>query len=219
MTGVQTERPQLYLASSSPRRRQLLAQLGVRYHVLTAGIDERRRDGEAPRDYARRMAISKARRAAADPSRDAALPVLAADTVVTVDGTVLGKPVHRDDALSALARLSGRSHEVITAVALLHDIEAVRLSVTRVTFRVVHPGEAEAYWETGEPGDKAGAYAVQGLGAVFVSRLEGSYTGVVGLPLFETAQLLGECGVSVLAPRGIAETGGDDASDHDSNCV
>lgn len=212
MNSVQAERPQIYLASSSPRRRKLLDQLGVRYHVLAADIDETRRCGEAAQAYARRMALEKARRAAE--LRGRPLPVLAADTVVTLDGEVLGKPASRAEALAALARLSGRSHEVVTAVALIHEMEAVRVSVTRVIFRHIPPAEAAAYWETGEPRDKAGGYAVQGRGAVFVAGLEGSYTGVVGLPLFETAQMLNECGVPVLAPP-IDQSGGDDALDRE----
>lgn len=213
MTCARSGRPHIYLASSSPRRRQLLEQLGVRYHVLAAQIDERRLPGEAPYAYARRMAVTKARRAAA--VRDETLPVLAADTVVVADGDTLGKPAHRQEALAMLERLSGRSHEVVTAVALVGAQESVRLSVTRVTFRVIESAEAAAYWETGEPRDKAGAYAVQGMGAVFVSRLEGSYTGVVGLPLYETAQLLGACGVPVLALPQDGQSGGDDALDRD----
>lgn len=217
MNGVPGQRFPIYLASSSPRRRELLAQLGVPYRILTAGIDERRLSGEPPGDYVRRMALAKARHAAA--VRDEPWPVLAADTVVVVGGDVLGKPAHREEALATLARLSGRRHEVMTAVALIHRTEALRQTVTRVTFREIDPVEAAAYWETGEPRDKAGAYAVQGLGAVFVSRLEGSYTGVVGLPLFETAQLLGEGGVPILAPPAIQQPGGQDARDRDGKPV
>lgn len=217
MNGVPGRGFPIYLASSSPRRRELLARLGVPYCVLAADIDERRLPGEAPREYVRRMAVTKARRAAAAVRESR--PVLAADTAVVVDGRVLGKPAHREEALAALARLSGRSHEVMTAVALVHRAEALRLSVTRVTFREIDPAEAAAYWETGEPRDKAGAYAVQGLGAVFVSRLEGSYTGVVGLPLFETAQLLGDIGVPVLAPPATGQSGGEHVSDYDERPV
>lgn len=196
--------PQIYLASSSPRRRELLDQIGVRYHVLPVDADERRRAGESPRDYVLRMAQSKARLAAADPGRVLDLPVLAADTVVVIDGDVLGKPTNRDNATAMLARLSGRTHEVLTAVAVIHRTEGVRISISQVAFRLIDPLEAAAYWATGEPRDKAGAYAIQGRGAVFVARLEGSYSGVVGLPLFETAQLLREHGVCCPCDAGLS---------------
>jgi len=199
MTG---DGPQIYLASSSPRRRELLDQIGVRYHVLPVDADEHRHAGESPRDYVLRMARTKARLAAADPGRVMDIPVLAADTVVVIDGEVLGKPTHREHAESMLARLSGRVHEVLTAVAVMHRTEGVRISATQVEFRPIDPVEAAAYWATGEPLDKAGAYAIQGRGAVFVARLEGSYSGVVGLPLFEVAQLLREYHVACLYESG-----------------
>jgi septum formation protein len=188
--------PQIYLASSSPRRRELLDQIGVRYDVLPVAVDEGQHPGEAPREYVSRLALLKARRAVADPRRVLDLPVLAADTAVVVDAEVLGKPRDREHALAMLARLSGRAHEVLTAVALVHRRESLRVNTTRVVFRTIAPPEATAYWATGEPADKAGSYAVQGLGAVFVTHLEGSYSGVMGLPLFEVAQLLHECGIA-----------------------
>ncbi len=181
---------QIYLASSSPRRRELLDQIGVRYHVLPVDADERRHTGESPWDYVQRMALIKARQAVIAPDRVMDLPVLAADTVVVIDGEVLGKPTHRDHAMAMLARLSGRTHEVLTAVAVMHRTDGVRVSTSQVTFRTITPREAAAYWATGEPRDKAGAYAIQGRGAVFVARLVGSYSGVMGLPLYEAAQLL-----------------------------
>lgn len=162
---------------------------------MAAAVDERPRPGEMPEDYVWRLALDKAR--AASPAAGAR-PVLGADTTVTVDGEMLGKPVDRDDGLAMLARLSGRSHEVYTGVALAGDQEDGVVSVNRVTFRPITADERSAYWASGEPGDKAGGYAIQGLGAIFVSRLEGSYSAVMGLPLFETAQLLTAAGVRTL---------------------
>jgi len=192
--------PPLYLASSSPRRRALLDQIGVRYRTLPVSVDETRRDGEPAQDYVTRLALAKARCAWRSLPRAAPSPVLGADTVVVLDGEPLGKPEGRAQALSMLARLSGRRHRVISAVALVEgDREAVRLSVSRVSFRRISAAEREAYWASGEPADKAGAYAIQGRGAVFVRRLEGSYSGVMGLPLFDTADLLREFGIEVCA--------------------
>jgi septum formation protein len=185
----------LILASSSPRRRELLDQIGVSYRVCPVDVDETPLDGEAPEDFAWRMALEKAR--AGWRAQGSGLPVLGADTVVTLDGAILGKPVDRDDALDMLGRLSGSRHCVFSAVALVHgEREAVRLSVTQVRFRTLAPREIGVYWDSGEPADKAGAYGIQGLGALFVEHLEGSYTGVVGLPLYETGQLLDAFGVA-----------------------
>lgn len=187
--------PYLILASASPRRRELLAQIGIQARVSPADIDEQPRDREAPADYVRRLALAKARaiRTAEDD-----LPVLGADTTVTVDGGILGKPTDREDGLAMLAHLSGRSHEVYSGVAVVGEHEDVAVSVSRVTFRAIDADERRAYWDTGEPADKAGAYAIQGRGAVFVSNLEGSYSGVMGLPLFETAQMLVRAGIPML---------------------
>ena len=180
--------PAIRLASASPRRRELLAQIGVPHVVTGAHIDETEHPGEPPRDYVQRMARTKA---LAIWSQDSSLPVLAADTTVVLDGVIFGKPRDRDDALRMLAALSGRTHEVLTAVALAtRDGIAMRLNESRVTFRALTSAECAAYWDTGEPQDKAGAYAVQGRAAVFIERLAGSYSGVMGLPLFETAELL-----------------------------
>jgi septum formation protein len=188
----------LILASRSPRRRELLAQIGLSVRILSADVDETPRAGEAPRDYVARVALAKARavRALAHDG-----PVLAADTAVICDDQILGKPRDAADAARMLALLSDREHWVLSAVALLGGREQAALSETRVRFRPIAPAEAEAYWATGEPADKAGGYAVQGLGALFVTRLEGSWSGVVGLPLYETAQLLAAEGIAVLAPR------------------
>lgn len=188
-------RPVLQLASASPRRRALLEQIGVAHEAVPASVDERARPGESPRDYVERLALAKARAVPQEPGR-AALPVLAADTTVVLEGDLLGKPLDRAEALAMLTRLSGRPHQVLTAVALIaQGLEWVRTSVSSVRFREIAAAEREAYWATGEPRDKAGAYAIQGLGAVFVASLEGSYSGVMGLPLYETAELLREAGI------------------------
>jgi septum formation protein len=184
--------PVLCLASASPRRTELLRQLGVPHEVRPASIDESLRAGEPAEAYVRRMAVTKAG------SVRSQLPVLGADTSVIVDEDVLGKPGDLEAARAMLARLSGREHIVLSAVALAHaGAVALRLSRTTVRFRVLGSAEIDAYWATGEPGDKAGSYAIQGFGSVFVESLSGSHSGVVGLPLFETAQLLAEAGVPV----------------------
>lgn len=188
--------PRLCLASASPRRRELLAQLGIAHFVAPADIDERLREGEKADDYVRRMALEKALRVAADPALSRGLPVLGADTSVVVDGSVLGKPLDASDGCAMLARLAGRCHEVLSAVTLVTAAGArTALARTEVEFRPIDPAEARAYWDSGEPRDKAGGYAIQGRGAAFVARLAGSYTGVVGLPLYETAQLLAAAGL------------------------
>ncbi|MBV6415947.1 MAG: Maf-like protein YhdE [Steroidobacteraceae bacterium] len=190
----------LCLASASPRRRELLAQIGVPHLVLAADVDETRREGEDPAQYAARVARAKAEAVWAQPARRQWLPVLAADTTVVLDGELLGKPSTRDEGVAMLLALAGRAHEVVTAIALLDGSEGaptLRRRVVRsvVSFRAIGRAEAQRYWHTGEPRDKAGGYAVQGLGAVFVASLTGSYSGVMGLPLFETAELLAEAGV------------------------
>jgi septum formation protein len=181
------------LASASPRRSQLLRQIGVAHEVRPVDLDESRRSGESPRDYVLRLAREKASAGAAT-SND--LPVLAADTTVAIGEEIFGKPLDENDAVRMLAALSGRSHSVLTAVALANEghIETA-ISETRVTFRALGEAECRNYWASGEPVDKAGAYAIQGFGAVFIARLEGSYSGVMGLPLCETAALLDAAGV------------------------
>ena len=192
--------PVLLLASGSPRRRELLAQIGVPHAVVVPGIPEERRAGEGVEDCVQRLALAKARAghavAQARSEEWGHLPVLGADTAVVLGSEMLGKPADRAEALAMLARLSGVTHRVLTAVALVHaGGEAVRLSESHVEFRALTPHECDAYWASGEPRDKAGGYAVQGLGAVFIRGLAGSYSGVMGLPLFETAQLLDAAGV------------------------
>ena len=152
---------------------------------------------ESPQEYVQRLALLKAH-AARRSVADQAWPVLAADTAVVLDGQILGKPKDRRDALSMLERLSGRSHQVLTAVAVVNEREAVRISISSVTIAAITAAQQAAYVATGEADDKAGAYAIQGRAAVLIERVEGSYSGVMGLPLFETAELLRGCGIKVL---------------------
>jgi septum formation protein len=185
--------PQLVLASASPRRCELLDQIGVRYIQTVVGIDESFQSGESPEKYVVRLALAKAH--AVRKRDNNQLPVLGADTTVVIDNEPLGKPKDKLHAQTMLRRLSGVSHQVMTAVALVSNQEAVLTSVTLVRFRTLTDNEISQYWETGEPGDKAGGYAIQGMGAVFVEHIEGSYSGVMGLPLFETARLLEKFGI------------------------
>jgi septum formation protein len=186
----------LHLASGSPRRRELLAQIGVPFATLIASIDETALPGEPAARYVERLAREKALAGLQALGAPVDAVVLGADTAVVLDGRILGKPADRAEALAMLAALSGREHQVLTAVALAAAgrLES-RVVASRVSFRALRAGEAEAYWATGEPCDKAGGYGIQGLAAVFVSQIEGSYSAVVGLPLCETAQLLGEFGI------------------------
>ena len=188
-----TKSPVICLASMSPRRRELLAQIGVPHTVLAAHVDESLLPDESPADYVERLARLKA---TAVRDRGETLPVLAADTTVVLDGVVYGKPVDRAHGLAMLARLAGKTHEVLTAVALATQRGvALRVNLSSVRFRNIDGAEIEHYWETGEPRDKAGGYAIQGYGAVFVAALSGSYSAVMGLPLLETAELLREAGL------------------------
>ncbi|HEX7381501.1 MAG TPA: Maf family nucleotide pyrophosphatase [Nevskiaceae bacterium] len=185
----------LWLASASPRRAELLAGLGLRLRAVPSGVAEHRLAGQSPRDYVLATALAKAHAVAA--RAPAGVPVLGADTDVVVDDDILGKPRDRADALTMLARLSDGGHDVLSAVAVVTGDGCVATVVTstRVCFGPISPAAAAAYWATGEPRDKAGAYAVQGGAARWVRRIEGSYTGVVGLPLFETLELLARFGV------------------------
>lgn len=195
----------LCLASASPRRRELLLQIGVPHRVCAASIDETAHPGELAEDYVLRMAWEKARAIARDPDASGGLAVLAADTSVVLDEHILGKPASREEGIEMLLRLASRTHRVLTGVALVAPgRERAAISESSVTFRRISREEAALYWATGEPRDKAGGYAVQGQGAVFVSTLQGSYSGVMGLPLFETAELLRGAGIAVWAPRGAA---------------
>lgn len=191
------DQPVLHLASSSPRRRDILNSIDIAHSFAGVDIDETAHPGVNARDLALRLAREKA--CAVDLQEYPGLPILAADTVVVVDEQIFGKPTSEDHALAMLAALSGRVHRVLTAVALRRagDCES-RLSETEVWFRDIYPDEARAYWQSGEPIGKAGAYAIQGYGGVFVEKVTGSYSGVVGLPIFETAELLKSAGIHVL---------------------
>ncbi len=183
----------LYLASGSPRRRELLTQIGVPFLTQIAPIDENALPGESPLAYVERLALAKGHAGLAALANADGAVVLGADTAVVLDGRILGKPRDRADALATLQALSGRSHQVLTAVALVsHERQASQVVTSLVTFRSLTQAEIEAYWASGEPQDKAGSYGIQGLAAVFVSQLQGSYSAVVGLPLCETAALLAE---------------------------
>jgi len=189
----------LFLASGSPRRRELLTQIGVPFEVVSASIDETPLPDECPAAYVERLARAKARAGhehLLGASVSAPFCVLGADTAVVLDDQILGKPVDEADALSMLMALSGREHEVLTAIAILAAERCeTRVVRSRVSFRTISQQEAAQYWASGEPQDKAGGYAIQGLAAVFVAGLNGSYSGVVGLPVCETAELLGQFGI------------------------
>lgn len=187
----------IYLASASPRRRELLRQIGVAYRLLRVEVDETPLAEEHPHDYVARLALAKARTGAQALGRKKPAPVLGADTAVVVKGAILGKPRDREDGLAMLAQLSGCEHQVLSAVALATPAQiAVKVQESQVCFRELTPVECAAYWETGEPWDKAGGYGIQGRAAAFIAELRGSYSGVMGLPLFETAELFREFGLS-----------------------
>ena len=193
-----TPPPQLLLASASPRRQELLRQLGLHFEVMAPDVQESRRVGESPLAYVQRMASNKARvgkqHVAASGRYD--LPVLGADTEVVIGDDVLGKPRDRDAGKALLRRLAGRTHEVITAICLLHkEQEHTAVSISRVTFGSLTEDEIQDYCARGESLDKAGGYGIQGLAAGFIARLEGSYSGVMGLPLYELVQIMKKTGV------------------------
>lgn len=196
MSGQNSNRNQgthIYLASSSPRRRQLLEQIGINFQSVIVDIDESIISGESPQDYVARLALEKAH--AGRGQADAAFPVLGADTAVVLDGEIMGKPMDRAHGLEMLEKLSGRDHLVMSGVALVAESAQVRVNTSKVWFRPTSQQEREAYWASGEPADKAGAYAVQGHAAVFISRIDGSFSGIMGLPLFETYELLVAAGI------------------------
>ena len=192
--------PYIYLASQSPRRRELLQQIGIRFRLLDVDVDESRLKHESPQDYVLRIAEKKAVTGWKSLAENDRAPVLGADTVVVIDGEILGKPADSNQAGDMLAKLSGRTHEVLSAVCVSDGTPSSRVSRSRVSFRSIGDAERAAYCATQEPLDKAGAYAIQGRAAVFVSSLEGSYSGVMGLPLFETAALLLEAGFTLFDP-------------------
>ena len=184
--------PKLHLASSSPRRRRILESMGLEFSAAGVDVDERQYPGESADVMVVRLAAAKAQAVDAGPG----VVVLGADTAVVLDGEVFGKPADEADALRMLAALSGRRHKVMTGVAVRsRDSTATTLSVTAVKFREIGPDEALDYWHSGEPAGKAGAYAIQGLAAAFVESISGSYSGVVGLPVLETAELLRSAGI------------------------
>ncbi len=188
--------PQIILASASPRRRELLDQIGVTYRVNPVDIDETPLEGEGPEEYVIRVAADKS--AQAWRQSDKQLPVLSADTAVVLDDIIMGKPKNKAEAVDMLSRLSGATHLVFSAVSLRGKRHWRILNKTEVTFRILTQSEIISYWRTGEPEDKAGAYAIQGLGGLFVRKIVGSFSGVVGLPLFETANLLSKAGITIL---------------------
>ena len=192
---------QLFLASASPRRQALLSQLGVAFTVARQDIDETQRANESPTDFVQRMAAEKADSALDRLQSTEADVVIAADTIVLCDQEVMGKPLDCADTVRMLLQLSNRDHHVLSAVTMATAKQhSSALSDSIVSFRSISPDQAEHYWQTGEPEGKAGAYAIQGLAAVFVKRIAGSYSGVMGLPLYETAQLLEEFGFPCLPP-------------------
>ncbi|MDO5054328.1 MAG: nucleoside triphosphate pyrophosphatase [Pasteurella oralis] len=196
--------PQFYLASSSPRRAQLLQNLGFQFEIFSCEIDETPRPNEEGKDYVLRMAVEKNQVARQkwqqdNLSQDASyLPFLSADTSVILDGNILGKPQDKVDAAQMLRALSGHSHQVITVICLA-DQQQIKTAVqiTQVYFKTLTDDEIQGYIATGEPMDKAGAYGIQQLGGAFVERIEGSFSGVMGLPVFETVELLKEFGVDL----------------------
>lgn len=200
--------PRIYLASRSPRRRELLSQIGVRFELLMfrgvpredPDVDEAVQPNETPEDYVVRVTLTKAQ-AGVRRIRERHLiphPVLAADTTVEIDGSVIGKPEHEADAVAILQRLSGRTHRVLTAVALSYEGHTEHLlNASEVRFRSLGQDEIKRYVASGEPLDKAGAYGIQGRAAVFIEEIKGSYTGIMGLPLYETALLLRRFGYPI----------------------
>ncbi len=176
------------LASRSPRRRELLTQISVEHEIIDIDIDETWDGNEKPEAYVRRIAIEKARAGKVMLKND--LPVLAADTAVVLEGHILGKAENKDDAASMLKVLSGKTHEVLSAVTIINSDEQTEVNISKVTFKKLSTKEIEDYCNTDEPIGKAGGYAIQGKAAIFIEQLEGSYSGVMGLPVFETQQLL-----------------------------
>jgi septum formation protein len=187
--------PSIYLASKSPRRRELLQQIGVSHQVIGADVIEVPRTQESPSNYVQRLAREKAEAgfSAVKHQQLVTRPVLGADTIVVINNEILEKPQNAEHAAAMLRKLAGADHQVMTAVAMIMEEKcSIKLSVTDVVFRPLGEDEIAAYWQTGEPRDKAGGYAIQGLGAVFVQQIRGSYTGVVGLPIEQTVALLEE---------------------------
>lgn len=188
----------LYLASQSPRRREILQQIGVAFTTLSVTVDETPLANETPLIYVERMALTKARAGLEALRADKQTgTVLGADTIVVLDGQIMGKPENKDSGRAMLAQLSGQQHRVLSSLALVNSVsERVEVSHSSVTFRTITPAMIDAYWDTGEPCDKAGSYGIQGYGAVFVEHLEGSYSGVMGLSIERLVPLLQEFSIS-----------------------
>lgn len=182
----------IYLASKSPRRRELLDQIGIKYQCVDVDIDETPLTQEDPAQYVIRMAQQKAQQAY---QKNMTMPLLAADTCVVCDHLILGKPENQAHFLEIMELLSDRQHQVMTAIAVTNGTSQTRLSVSQVTFKKIKPIEAINYWKSGEPLDKAGGYGIQGKAAIFIKEIHGSYSGIMGLPLYETSELLAEFGV------------------------
>ena len=186
---------QIILASASPRRKELLDQINVSYRVYPVDLDETPWPDEAPLDYVQRVAAEKS--AACKAQLNTEMPVLAADTAVILGSVIMGKPKDKADAMAMLTQLSGKTHQVYSAVSLRGREHGQAVSITEVTFRCLTEQEILAYWNSGEPFDKAGSYAIQGRGGVFIESIKGSFSGVVGLPLFETSELLSKQGIEL----------------------
>ena len=189
----------IILASASPRRQELLKQICISCEVMPSQIDEHVHEDEHPLNYVRRIAAEKAM--AITPQAPGRL-VLGADTAVVRDSQIFGKPADHDDFIDMFSQLSGQSHQVISAVCLMRGQDgSIMVSVSDVEFREIGEQEMQDYWASGEPRDKAGGYGIQGLGAMFIKKISGSYSGIMGLPLFETAELLREAGVPLLSGK------------------
>ena len=186
---------QIILASASPRRKELLDQINVSYRVYPVDLDETPWPDEAPLDYVQRVAAEKS--SACKAQLNTEIPVLAADTAVILGSVIMGKPKDKADAMAMLTQLSGKTHQVYSAISLRGREHGQAVSITEVTFRCLTEQEILDYWHSGEPADKAGSYAIQGRGGVFVESIKGSFSGVVGLPLFETAELLSKQGIEL----------------------
>jgi septum formation protein len=186
----------IVLASASPRRKSLLEQINIQAVIRPVDLDETPIAGETPLAYVQRIALEKAIICASVSQEK--LPVLAADTAVVHADEIFGKPLNQAEGVRMLKRLSGRTHKVYSAVCLLGKAQRVAVSITKVTFRPITEQEIFCYWQTGEPADKAGGYAIQGMAAAFIKTITGSYSGVMGLPLFETADLLAKEGINLL---------------------
>ncbi len=191
------------MASKSPRRRQLLEQMGVNFAQLNIDVSEERLLQEKPQDYVSRIALEKARAGSRVANLDKSIPILGSDTIVVIDNQILGKPTDFNDAIKMLTQLSGRNHKVLTAISVIHNEAWSSINETTVSFRDLNENEIEAYCFSDEPWDKAGGYAIQGKAAIFVKEIKGSYSGVMGLPIYETAQCLQKAGVQILGTNDI----------------